>query len=108
MNYETWHKYFDEDPEEEIGRNVKGIFGEDLLVVLPRISWTYLDWLERNAKVDVQRFFRDCEALRTPDYGCHHKVYQNTVYKNFLERERDGLARPEWCDPAPAMDLVDI
>ena len=107
MSYETWHKHFDEDPEEEIGRNVKGIFGEPMLVVMPRISWAYVDWLEQQG-ANVEEFFVKNQMTWTPEHGCRNIAFQNIVHKSFLVREKKGKPRPEWCDPAPAEDLLDI
>ena len=101
----NWHDYFDEDPEEEIGRYVKGFSEEDLLVVLPRISWAYADWMEKELKADMVGLFMTVDTLRTPDHGTRTNAFQNVIYKNYLECEKAGLPRPPWCAPATQEDF---
>jgi len=99
--------YFEEDPEEKVGRYITGIFDEEVLVVMPRISWAYLDWLEQELNADVKAFFQQCEAVPLSEEE-RHEVYQNTVYKNFLQCEKAGLPRPAWCNPASQADFDDF
>jgi hypothetical protein len=108
MTEKTWWDYFDEDPREEIGRNVEGVFGEPVLVIMPRVFWAYLDWMETELKGDVRSFFIECEAVRSPVHGCITAAYQNAVYQNFLKRERKGLSRPPWCPALAPHELLDI
>jgi len=108
MQEKTWYDYFDEDPYEQIGRFVKGAFGEDISVIMPRISWAYLDWLEQNEKISLRLFFEDVEKVRTENHGNMHEVYQATIHHNFLKREKEKLPRPEWCEPAEPEDLLDL
>jgi len=108
MNLETWYKHFDEDPSEELGRNVKGIFGEPMLIVLPRITWAWLDWMESENSANVEEFFIRNQETWTPEHGCRHKAFHQVVHKSFLAREKKGLSRPDWCDPAPPEELLDF
>jgi hypothetical protein len=108
MTEKTWFDYFDEDPLEEVGRMVEGVFGEPVLIVIPRSSWAYLDWMETELQGDIKSFFIECEAARTPAHGNSTQAYQNAVYQNFLKCEKKGLPRPEWCNPAAAHELLDI
>lgn len=104
MSHEAWYKHFGEDPEEKIGRYVEGIFDEKLLVILPRIYWAYIDWIEVNLKVDVVAFFKECETHPLGEDE-RHEVYQNTLYKNFLQCEKARLKRPEWLSAATQAEI---
>ncbi len=108
MNYETWYQHFDEDPDEEIGRYVKGIFNKDVLVILPRVSWAYIDWMESELKGNVKEFFEGVDQVRTPEHGTIHQAYQNAIYFNFIQREKSGLSRPPWCGKATPEQLADF
>lgn len=100
MKTTRWYKYFKEHPEEQVGRYVDGVFEEKVLVVMPRAYWAYLDWMETELKGDITGFFKGVESLRTPEHGHTGQAYQNTVYSNMIEREKKGLKRPDWLDPA--------
>ncbi|MDW3181647.1 hypothetical protein [Roseobacter sp.] len=104
MEKETWYKYFKEDPNEKIGRYISGVFDEKVLVVLPRVFWAYIDWMEVEHKADFTSFFKQCESVPLEEDE-RHEVYRNTVYKNFLQFEKAGLSRPEWCTPASQEDF---
>ncbi|KPD13152.1 hypothetical protein [Phaeobacter sp. 11ANDIMAR09] len=108
MSYETWHKHFDEDPDEEIGRYVTGAFGEPMLIVMPRISWAYVDWMESEHGTNVNAVFQKNQKMWTPEFGCKNVAFRNLVHKSFLKMEKKEMGRPEWCDPASPEDLLDI
>lgn len=105
MQEKTWEDCFDEDPDEEIGRFVKGVFGEDVKVIMPRISWAYLDWLKEHQKANLEKFFSDCEAVALSENENRNSAYQNTVYEIYLQREKDNLPQPDWC---LSVDLLDF
>lgn len=108
MKEKTWHDYFNEEPDEEIGRFVKGVFDEPTLVILPRVSWAYVDWMKESQGCDVEEAFKKNLISWTPEYGCRHNAFKNLVFKSFLKMEKRGLPRPEWCGPADPVDLMDI
>lgn len=108
MQEKTWYDYFDEDPSEEIGRFVQGLFGEDVNIIMPRISWAYLDWLETELGGDLKGFFLKCETIDIPQDECRHEAYRNAVYYNYIKRESKKLARPPWCPPADPTEIDEI
>jgi hypothetical protein len=71
---------------------------------MPRSSWAYIDWVKLKLNGDMTEFFKECEAILMSEEE-RHDVYQNTVYKNYLECEMAGLPRPEWCTPATQEDI---
>ncbi|WP_424973314.1 hypothetical protein [Dinoroseobacter sp. S76] len=108
MIEETWWDYFDEDPYEEIGRQVSDCFGSPITVVLERISWAYVDWYGAYYDFDTNDFFRENHRGYRPSEGCLNAWFQKGIVKTFLDRERAGEPRPPWCPPAPEPYLVDM
>jgi hypothetical protein len=106
MKSNLWYKHFSEDPDEQVGRYVEGVFDEKVLIVLPRSSWAYLDWMETELLGDVVGFFKKVEAVRTPENGDATNAYMNAIYFNYFERERKGLSRPEWLNPISKEDML--
>ncbi|WP_417261456.1 hypothetical protein [Celeribacter sp.] len=105
MQEKTWYDYFDEDPDEEIGRNIEGVFGEPSLVVLPRIYWAYVDWLNNETGGGIRDFFLKLESVPIPIEACRNEAYKNTIYYNYLKREKKNLSRPPWCPAAAPEDF---
>ncbi|MGH1466135.1 MAG: hypothetical protein ACRBBQ_12320 [Cognatishimia sp.] len=104
MAHEAWYKHYKDDPEEKIGRYLEGVFDEKVLVVLPRIHWAYVDWIAVNLKVDVPTFFKQCETHPLTEEE-RHEVYQNTLYKNYLQCEKAGLKRPPFLGAATKEEI---
>ena len=108
MTEKTWYDYFDEDPDEEIGRNVEGIFGETILIVMPRVSWAYLDWMETELGGNIKGFIHRCETIYIPEDECRHEAYKMAVYYNYIKRESKKLSRPPWCPAADPDDIAEL
>lgn len=108
MNSKSWWDYFDEDPYEKIGRHVQSVMGVPIVVKLARISWAYLDWLEQTEQRNIQNFFRENEEIHDPNECDFDEWMEGAVHQGYLERERDGCPRPDWCPPANPAELVDI
>ncbi|WP_424991314.1 hypothetical protein [Fluviibacterium sp. S390] len=100
--------HFNEDPYERLGRYVTDGFGCRAIVHMPRVSWAYLDWLEKVEGCDVAGFFIDNDLIRLESDGSIHDWMESAVRTAYLRRERKGLPRPEWCPPANPCDFVDI
>ena len=108
MNQKTWWDFYDEDPDEKIGRYMLDAFGHPMIVILRRLSWAYVDWLAEVEGCDVVGCFQDNDRERWEIDGTIHEVMEGTIRLAYLERERDGLPRPAWCPPADPSDLMDI
>jgi len=108
MIHKTWWDFYDEDPYEKIGRYVPNAFGQDVIVELTRIAWTYLDWLEETEGSDIRQFFIDNDRVRLPSDGSIHTWMEGSVKTGFLRRERKGAPRPLWLAPAHPSEYVDI
>lgn len=105
MKLNPWYKHFSEDPDEQVGRYVEGVFDEKVLIVMPRMYWAYLDWMETELRGDIVGFFKKCEAVRTPEHGHVGQAYQNAVYCNMMTREKKGLKRPDWLNAASKQEI---
>jgi len=108
MNSKGWWNTFDNDPYEKVGRFVHGAMGAEILVRLARISWAYLDWLDEVEKCDGREFFCDNEKIHNPSECDFDDWMEGAVHQLYLEREKEGSPRPEWCPPANPADLMDI
>lgn len=108
MIQKSWWDYFDEDPYEKVGRYVPDAFGKPMIVILARISWAYLDWLEEVEKCDISGFFQDNDRDRWEEDGTIHEVMEGAVRLSYLRREKLGYPRPEWCPPASPAEYMDI
>lgn len=108
MIQKTWWDFYDEDPDERIGRFYKDDFGQDIVIHMPRISWTYVDWLRDVEGCDPEAFFIENAAARLPEDGCIHEFMEGAVRKSFLMRERSRLPRPEWLVPAEPYELYEL
>jgi hypothetical protein len=108
MNQETWWDYFDEDPNEEIGRQVVGLFDEPITIAMPRISWAYLDWMKSELGGDLKGFFQKCETIAIPHDECRNEAHRNAVYYNYIKRESKGLSRPPWCRAATKNEISEL
>lgn len=90
-----------DDTEQEhgdhyIGRYVENALGQQEIVHLSQRYWDYLDWFaEQN--LDVPAYIKACDlkrkAVPLSDALAWH------VYWTFLEREKQGLPRPDWLGP---------
>ncbi|MEM6899087.1 MAG: hypothetical protein AAF583_04875 [Pseudomonadota bacterium] len=108
MNGETWWDYFDEDPYEKIGRQVPGAMGQPITVVMPRISWAYIDWLLAHDAIAVDQFFIDNDLALRSEYGAIDDWMEGAVRKAFLYREKHDALRPAWLPAALPAEYMDI
>jgi len=99
MKQETWWDYFDEDPEEIIGRQVVGLFGEKLTYHQRRINWAYLDWIEEHLNCEINEMFLNVEKYWRPEDGPLEEFVGAIVRQNFIRFEKEGKPRPPWCPP---------
>ena len=107
MSDKTWWDYYSEDPHEQIGRQVPGMFGEPITVCLDRIFWAYLDWIKEHLNIDINRFFADVERRRRPKDGTRDQVFAWAVIVAFAHHEVAGKPRPPWCPPVDP-DYIDM
>lgn len=108
MNSDPWWDYFDEDPLEKIGRLVPGAFGHPVTVVLARISWNYLAWLEDRYDGDIGKFFQINHRHYDPRECSFDDWMEGAIADTFVEYEKDGSPRPEWLRPAEPWEMMDI
>jgi hypothetical protein len=108
MVQKTWWDFYDECPFEHIGRFCKDDFGQDIIIHMPRISWTYIDWLRDMEGFDPEAFVLENINAYLPEYGCMHDFINGAVRKGFLTREQNGLPRPEWVVPAEPYELQEL
>lgn len=108
MIQKTWWDFYDEDPDEKIGRYMLDAFGHPMIVILRRLSWAYVDWLAEAEGCDVPAFFQDNDRARWEIDGSISKVMESAVRLSYLQREKLGYPRPEWRPPADPLDLMDI
>lgn len=108
MNSKSWWDYFDENPYEKVGRHVPSVMGVPIIVRMARVSWVYLDWLAKVEKCNIEALFSDNEKIHDPNECNFDEWMEGTVQQVYLEREKEGLPRPDWCPPANPADLMDI
>lgn len=87
----------DFDLAELVGGYVVNAMDQEEIVFLAQLQWNYLDWLEAQG-ADVAHFVKSCDLKRkdTP----LSDALSWWVHWWFLEREKQGLPRPDWL-PAP-------
>lgn len=91
------------EPVERVGRYIKDAMGQEQIVFLAPLHWRYLDWLtERGA--DVQGYIEECD-LNRKDVPLSDALSWY-VYWWYLDREKAGLARPDWL-PEPEIWAFD-
>jgi len=109
MNFGTWWSEYDDDPFEHIGRTIIGAMGQEMQVVMPRMTWAYIDWLVDVEGCDVEQFFKDADAIYNPAIdGNYSYMMECGINTAFLRRERKGLSRPGWLRAAHPDEYVDI
>ena len=93
-------KIYKGDPHEMVGRFVSNIFGVKENVIMPKLSWDYLDWLtERGADMRCKRSNSSDIQTEQPamELGAALMTYLSEVCDT---REEMGLPQPSWL-PAP-------
>ena len=107
MNFGTWWEEHEDDPFEKVVRIITGAMGQH--VVMPRMSWAYVDWLVETEDRDMVQFFKDNDAIYSPAIdGCYNYWMEGAVRTAFLRRERNGMPRPGWLRAAHPDEYVDI
>lgn len=108
MTEKTWWDYFDEDPNEPIGRQVEGMFGEKITVSINRLDWEYLDWIEKELGGKTKEFIKYVERVRRPNDGERNDIFAAAVRQIYLRFEKQGKPRPPWCAPANPLDFDEL
>lgn len=108
MIQKTWWDFYTEDPYEILGRYVPNAFGQQVIVEMPRISWTYLDWLDETEGTDDGQFFIDNDQVHLESDEPFSAWMEGAVKTLFLRRERSGSPRPPWLAPAYPEEYMDI
>jgi hypothetical protein len=89
----NWYDVSSEDPHEIIGRYVNNALGVREIVMMPRISWAYLDWLEEGG-AQIAEHIKACDRKRGDiEFG---DCLQTWTYWALQDRDRAGLPRPAW------------
>ena len=91
-------KIYKGDPHEMVGRFINNIFGVKENVIMPKLSWDYLDWLTERGAGDVNEVIPVIQTEQPAmELGAALMTYLSEVCDT---REEMGLPQPSWL-PAP-------